>query len=180
VLTIQVPLAEGFDNSTQKFVETEFFKLELEHSLFSLSKWEMKYEKPFLTSDDKSAEETAYYIRCMIQTPDVPDEVIKKITKQNLEDINQYIAAKMTATWFTEPKNAPQNREIITNELMYYWMVALQIPWEAQYWHLNRFLTLIKVCNHKNQPPKKMSRRELAQRHREINEQRRREYGSNG
>lgn len=180
MLVINVPMVEGFDNSTQKFVETEFFQLELEHSLASLSKWEMKYEKPFLTSEDKNAEETAYYIKCMAMTPDVPAEVWSKITKKNLEDINEYIAAKMTATWFSEDKKSPPSREIITNELMYYWMVALQIPWEAQHWHLNRFLTLVKVCNVKNQPPKKMSRRELAQRHREINEQRRAQYGSNG
>lgn len=180
MLVVQVPISEGFDNETQKFIEIEYFELKLEHSLVSLSKWEMKHEKPFLSSDDKTAEETLDYINFMVLNDDLPSDIWEKLTKKNLEEINEYVNRKMTATWFNEKKANSNSSEIITSELMYYWMVALQIPWEAQYWHLNRFLTLVKVCNHKNEPPKKMSRRELAQRHREINEQRRRQYGSNG
>jgi hypothetical protein len=180
MLTLQVSIEEGFDNATGKFVQLEQFELQLEHSLASLSKWESLYEKPFLTDDNKSSEETVGYIKAMTLTENVPDSVWPKLSKENLKAINEYINAKMTATWFNEPKQVGPSREIITAELVYYWMIALQIPWEAQYWHLNKLLTLVKVCNHKNQPPKKMGRSELAQRHREINAQRRAQQGTTG
>lgn len=169
---------EGFDNITQKFVEPETYTLELEHSLASLSKWEAKYEKPFLTDKEKTAEETLGYIKAMVLNDDVPDEVWSNLSMHNLQDINDYINAKMTATWFAEKKPIGPNRETITAELIYYWLVALQIPFETQYWHLGKLMTLIKVCNAKNEPPKKMNRRELNQRHREINERRRREQAA--
>lgn len=180
MLTIQVPIEEGFDNTTGKFVKLEQFELRLEHSLASLSKWEEVHEKPFLSDDDKTAEETMSYIKTMTLTENVPDSVWNKLSKDNLIAINEYINAKRTATWFNEPKAVGPQREIITAELIYYWMIALQIPWESQYWHLNKLLTLVKVCNHKNQPPKKMGRRELAQRHRDINAQRRAQQGGKG
>jgi hypothetical protein len=180
MLILEVPVEEGFDNTTGKFVQLKTYQLELEHSLVSLSKWEEKYEKPFLSDDDKTAEETLGYIQIMTSTPNVPDEVWMKLSKANLDTINAYLNAKMTATWFNEPKQVGPQREVITAELIYYWMIALQIPWEAQYWHLNKLFTLIKVCNHKNQPPKKLSQRELAQRHREINAQRRAQQGTTG
>ena len=179
MLTIQVPIQEGFDDAQQKFVATEIFELELEHSLVSLSKWESEFEKPFLTGDQKSSLETLRYLQIMTLTPDVPDYVWEKLSEKNVQDIDAYIGAKMTATWFHEPKTGP-SREVITSELIYYWLVALQIPFETQDWHLNRLLTLVKVCNHKNSPPKKRSRAEIAAEHRAINERRRRELGTTG
>ena len=179
MLTIQVPIKEGFDDIHQKFVGAELFELELEHSLVSLSKWESEFEKPFLTAERKTSLETLRYIQHMVLTPDVPDYVWEKLSEQNIQDIDAYIGAKMTATWFHEPKTGP-SREVITSELIYYWLVALQIPFETQDWHLNRLLTLVKVCNHKNSPPKKRSRAEIAAEHRAINERRKRELGTTG
>lgn len=179
MLTIQVPLKEGFDSASQKFVVSEFFELELEHSLVSLSKWESEFEKPFLSSEDKKPLEVLRYVQLMTLTPEVPEDIWEHISDDNVKEINDYIGAKMTATWFTEPKSGP-NREVITAELIYYWLVALQIPFEVQTWHLNRLLTLVKVCNHKNQPPKKRSRQEIAEEHRRINEQRKRDLGTTG
>lgn len=180
MLTLQVSIEEGFDNATGKFVQLEQFELTLEHSLASLSKWEEQYEVPFLSDDDKTSEQTIRYIQLMTITENVPDSVWPKLSKENFESINGYINSKMTATWFNDPKKVGPSHEVITAELIYYWMTALQIPWEAQYWHFNKLMTLIKVFNHKNQPPKKLGRRELAQRHRDINAQRRAQQGTTG
>lgn len=179
MLKIKVPITEGFDDEKQEFVVVDSFELELEHSLVSLSKWESKHEKPFLGDTEKTEEESLDYLKCMALN-EVPDEIWLKLTAENFEEINKYVNAKMTATWFNESPNQqkPANKEVITAELIYYWMVSLQIPFECQHWHLERLITLVKVCNLKNQPDKKMSRQEAVQRHRELNAQRRQANGS--
>jgi len=180
MLKLTVPGVEHFDEATEEFVDVGEVVLELEHSLVSLSKWESIYEKPFLGNTEKSTEEILGYIRAMLLTPEVPEEVFSRLSEANFHEINAYIDAKMTATWFHEAPGAPQTREVVTAELVYYWMVTFSIDWEAQYWHLNRLFTLIRVCNIKNAKPKKMSRAEVAARNRELNAQRKAQLGTKG
>lgn len=160
MLTITIPakVREGYDELTEEFVYEileEEQTLCLEHSLVSLSKWESKWCKPFLSSKNKTDEEILDYIKCMTLTPNVDSEVYDRITQENLDDIQKYIGAPMTATTFSEDKTGKGKREIITAELIYYWMVALNIPFKCERWHLNRLITLVRVCNIKNAPPKK-------------------------
>lgn len=181
MLQITVPVSpEGWDEKKQEFIEPKVQILQLEHSLISLSKWESKWCKPFLSSKEKTSEETMDYIKCMTITQNVDPDVYNHLTAKNIEDINNYIYAPMTATTFSEDRNGKSNREIITSELVYYWMVALQIPFECQKWHLNRLLTLIRVCNVKNQPPKKMSKRDVMSRNAALNAARRKQLNTNG
>lgn len=180
MLTIVVPGTEMFDETKQEFVTEGDVTIRLEHSLVSLSKWESIYEKPFLGSNNKTTEEVLEYIKCMTITHNIAPEVYQNLSEGNLEDINSYIEAKMTATWFHDPPGAPASRDVITAELIYYWMITFQIPWECEKWHLNRLFTLIRVCNLKQAKPKKMSRSEMAARNRELNAQRRAQLGTSG
>ena len=180
MLRITIPAVELWDESKQEFVNTKAQTLQLEHSLVSLSKWESKWCKPFLTKDEKTTEETIDYIKCMTLTQNVDPDVYNYLTSDNIAQVNDYIGSPMTATRFYEDKTNKSNREQVTNELIYYWMIALNIPFDCQKWHLNRLLTLIRICNIKNQPPKKMSRREITSHYAAINAARRKQLNTKG
>lgn len=179
MLRLIVPPNEKYNEFIGKFVEFHGATIQLEHSLVSISKWEQKWHKPFLTNEKKTIPETVDYIRCMTLTQNVPPEVYDNLTDANIEAVNAYIEDPMTATWFSREEKGG-NREIITNEIIYYWMITLNIPVEFQKWHLNHLLTLIQVCNLKNAPQKKMSREELAARNRKLNAERRAALNSKG
>lgn len=179
MLQLTVITAEDFNEATNEFVSAKEVVLELEHSLVALSKWESKWEIPFLGDEPKTPEQVLDYVMMMFSGGEFPEELLDKLSNSNIKEINDYINAKMTATWFREEKQQPTG-EIVTSELIYYWMTSLAIPWEAQHWHLNRLLTLIKVFNIKNAPKKKVSHQEAAQRQRALNEQRRRDLGTKG
>lgn len=179
MLRITVPAVEMWDESTETYINTKETTLQLEHSLVSVSKWESKWCKSFLSHTNKTYDETIDYIKCMTLTRDVDPSVYYGLTNDNIEQINKYIAAPMTATSFSD-KNGKGGREIITSELIYYWMISQNIPFECQKWHLNRLLTLIRVCNIKNAPPKKHSRREIASRNAALNAARRKQLNSKG
>lgn len=173
MFTLVIPDAELFDEVNSEFVTVKGGTIQLEHSLVSISKWESKWNKAFLGKEQKTPEEIMDYIKCMTITKNVSDKIYRNITQVQIEEIVHYIEAPMTATWFSDDKNQSQrNTETVTSELIYYWMISLQIPVEFQRWHLNRLLTLIRVCNVKNTPPKKMSQKEIMNRNRSLNEAR--------
>ena len=180
MLQITIPAVEQWDERKQEFVTTKEQTLQLEHSLVSLSKWESKWCKAFLTKQEKTFEETLDYIKFMTLTQNVDPEVYKYLTNGNIDEINRYIEAPMTATYFSEDKNGKTSREQITAEIIYYWMISLNIPFECQKWHLNRLLTLIKVCNIKNTPPKKRSKKEIMSRNAALNAARRKRLNTKG
>lgn len=180
MLQLTIPATEQWDERKQEFIQTKEQTLQLEHSLVSLSKWESKWNKSFLSNHEKTYEETLDYIKCMTITQNVNPDVYSCLTSANIEQVNKYIQAPMTATVFREDKNGKNNREVVTAELIYYWMIALNIPFECQKWHLNRLLTLIRVCNIKNTPPKKRSRREIMSRNAALNAARRKQFNTSG
>lgn len=180
MLRITIPAVELWDERKQEFIKTKEQTLQLEHSLVSVAKWESKWCKAFLSKKEKSYEETLDYIKCMTITQNVDPEIYSYLTNANFEQINEYISAPMTATTFSEDKTSKGNREVITAEVIYYWMIALQIPPEYQKWHLNRLLTLIRVCNIKNAPPKKRSKRDIVSQNAALNAARRRQLNTRG
>lgn len=181
MLKITVPGIEKWDESRQEFITTKETELALEHSLVSVSKWESKWHKYFIGNDDLNREMLLDYIRCMTLTQNVDPDVYYAMDERTINKIIDYIKDSHTATWFSENTKSKANSRILTSELIYYWMVALQIPFECQKWHLNRLLTLIRVCNEENnQEGKKMSQSEIMRRNKEINEQRKKMLKTHG
>lgn len=189
MLTIIIPGTEIWDDNKEEFINSKDYKLVLEHSLVSISKWESKWHKPFINDNERSEDEIRDYVKCMTVTQHVPDIAFQSLTKQNLKEISEYINDERTATWFNtnktnsvpSGKQAFPKREAITSELIYYWMISLEIPFECQRWHLNRLLTLIKICNIKNnKSPKKVGRNQQLRNNAALNAARRKQHHSRG
>lgn len=180
MLTIIVPESEFYDEKNNEFIRIKEQTLVLEHSLVSIAKWESKWKKSYLSSKNKTYDETIDYIRCMTITKNVNPIVFKAINREALEAIQRYINDPMTATYFYEDDKKQPNKEIITAEVVYYWMVSLGIPMECQKWHFNRLITLIKVCDLKTNNGKKLSKREILTRNQALNEARKRKYNTRG
>lgn len=172
MLKIVVPEGEAYNELTGEFITAKEQALQLEHSLVSLSKWESKWCIPFLSKDEKTFEETSDYVRCMTITQNVDPNVYTFITQENIRVVSEYIKAPMTATIFSKDNKSPINRDVVTAEIIYYWMITFNIPFECEKWHLNRLLTLINVCNIKNQTPQNMTQREIFERNKSLNAQR--------
>ena len=181
MLRLKIPLGpEIWDEERQEFVEPKYKILELEHSLVSLQKWESKWCKPFLHTNDLTYDETLDYIKCMTKTQNVDPDIYNYLNESHIKQIRDYIAAPMTATTFAEDKSGKKNREIITAEIIYYWMVALQIPESYRKWHLNQLLTLIRVCNIKKEPPKKQNNGDIMRQNAALNAARRKKINKRG
>ena len=183
MLTITFPEEERWDDQLQEFINYKAQTINLEHSLVSMAKWESKWNKPFLDKEPKTYEESIDYFKCMTITPNVDPNIWKRVTNEQIKQINEYIDAPMTATWFNEREGQGKGKkssEKVTSEIIYYWMIALQIPFECQKWHLNRLLTLVRVCNIKNAPSKKMSKSEIMSKNKALNAARRASLGTKG
>lgn len=180
MLRIIVGEDEVYDEKENLFSTVGGIVLEFEHSLLSLSKWESKYQKPFLSSGEKSSEEAFGYLEAMLLTPGVGLDVLRRSSSETLDKVQEYIQSSESATIFGEMPERRGPGEVITSELIYYWMVSFNIPFECEKWHLNRLFSLIRICNIKNSPPKKMSKGEIAQRNREINKKRKEQLGTTG
>lgn len=180
MLKINIKGAEFYDENRNQFVEVKDSVLQLEHSLISISKWESKWHKPFLATKELAGEEILDYIRCMTITQNVDPRVYDMLTESNIIEIREYMNDPMTATWFNDRKAPSSKQKAVTSELIYYWMTALQIPFECEKWHINRLLTLIRVCNIENAPKKKMRRGDIYKQNAALNEQRKRMMHSAG
>lgn len=181
MLKLTIPPGELWDPIKEEFISTNGQTLQVEHSLVSIAKWESKWHKPFLTKDKKTREETADYVRCMTLTQNVNPDVYKFLTNDNIDDVNKYIDDPMTATKIVEePGQGGGSNEYVTNEIIYYWMILHNIPSHYEKWHLNRLLTLIKVCNAKSKKPKKMSEQDIYRQQTALNAARRRKYNTKG
>jgi hypothetical protein len=155
-------------------------ELHFEHSLISLSKWESIYKKAFFGKDEKNAEEGAAYIKCMLIDENVPDEILNRLSPDNITAITDYINDKQSATWFREDQSQKGSNEVITSELIYYWLVQFNIPFEVETWHLNRLMTLVKIAGIKQTKPKPMSKAQQAEQYRRLNAERRARMNSSG
>jgi len=189
MLTIEVPGKEDWDAVREEFICRKAATLVLEHSLLSLSKWESKWHVPFLTEKTGlTPEQMQDYVRCMTLNKGVPDDVYARLTEENCTAIYTYINDPMTATWFREdekekaagPRSRKSTGSVPTSEVLYYDMVELGIPFECEKWHLNRLLTLIRVCEEKHKPAKKVSRNERNAQRRALNAKRKKALGTRG
>lgn len=182
MLQVTIPSIEFYNEANNEFITTEEYVLTLEHSLASLSKWESNWCKPFLSKDKMTEEESIDYIRCMTLTPNVPPEAYIMIPNSVIEAVSEYIARPMTATWFSNSgnKGKKKNNEQVTAEIIYYWMITLNIPPEYESWHLNKLLTLIRVCDEKNKPPSKRSKKSIMSDYAALNKARRQKLNSRG
>lgn len=180
MLKLIIGAAEIFNDETQEFGTSGGFDLELEHSLISLSKWESKHKTPFLSKDGKTTAEIMSYIGCMIVSANFPEDVLDRFSQDDIDAVTAYIESPESATTFGKMPETRGRGETITSELIYYWLVAFNIPFECETWHLNRLFSLIKICNLKTQKPKKTGRLERAAMYHKLNQERRAKLGTSG
>lgn len=185
MISITIEGSEGWDEEKQEFVKTsKDCTICLEHSLVSISKWESKYHKPFLSEEKKTREELIYYVKCMTITQNVDDSVYNNISFYNLKKVFDYINDPMSATVFYDnnQKKGRIKNKVPTSETLYSYMVGLNIDFKCEKWHLNRLLNLIRICSDNNQPPnkRKMSNRDILERNKRLNAERRKILNTKG
>ena len=180
-LVLEIPPRELFDEAESRFFETPKTVLTLKHSLLSVADWEAKWHKPYLfqtilteEANRKTIEQERDYVRCMtLNRAPVDPLVYRALTAEEMKKINDYIGDPMSATTISN-MSPSSNRDIVTNELIYYWMSALQIPFRpCETWHLNHLIKLIETASAKQEKPKNMPRADAIKRRASINSARR-------
>lgn len=179
MLEITIPDTELYDEIANEFVEVKGVVLRLEHSLVSISKWESNWKEPFLSEEPKTLAQTIDYVRCMTINQNVDPKVYEALTNENINAVNEYIGESRTATTFSDT-NKSSRKDIITSELIYWWMAQFNIPMECQKWHLSRLLALVRIASIKSSPQKNMSRRAVLSQNAALNAARRKARGSKG
>ena len=180
MLPIHIQGGRALNSETNEIINVPPMKLKLEHSLISISKWESKWKKPFLDDTPKTRAELEDYILCMSLSDNIDPNIVKFISKEDMTKIDQYIGDSKTATWFREKEQESGSSKKITSELIYYWMIAYNIPFKCEQWHLSRLLTLVRVCEAESKGPRKMSMEETIARNKALNTKRRAEMKSKG
>lgn len=180
MLELVIKPPELWDERNEEFINLEPVTIQVEHSLESLAAWESKWHKPFLGQDERSKEETIDYIKCMTLTPNVDPKIYDYLDNTAIKSVSKYIEDSMTATWFTNRKLPPASSEQVTAEIIYYWMIAFNVPFECAKWHLNRLLTLIRVCEAKSRKAEKIPRNEQLRSQTALNKARRQKYKTRG
>lgn len=181
MLELELGGTELYDEEASRFIEVPKCKLKMEHSLISISLWESKWKKPYLHSLRTLTDEESFdYVKCMVINKDVPKMIFHYIQEPEMRKIVEYINDPMTATWFSDERKGPPNRKVMTSEYIYYLMITNGIPLECQKWHINRLLTLIRVCENENGPQKKMTNTEKLKYYDAINEARKAKYHTRG
>lgn len=184
MITITIPAEEYYDEEKNEFYTTKEITINLEHSLISISKWEAKWHKAFMSKKKRTSEETLDYFRCMTVNK-VDPRVFDRLSSKNVSDILEYINEPMTAVYMDKRTFAGEgekfSKDVVTSEVLYYYMISLGIPFECEKWHLNRLLSLIHVCQVKNSSGKNhMSRSQLNRRNASLNAARRKAHNTKG
>lgn len=174
MLNITIPAQQLWDSVKEEFIYTKETKLQLEHSLVSITKWEEKHHKTFLKDDPpKTRDETIDYIRCMTITQNINPDAYNYLTPDNMRSIEEYIKDPMTSLVFPKENRVSSNRDVLSHETLYYYMFKLGIPMECQKWHINALIALIKVFDIKDAPKKKSSTSDAYAEHRAAHAARR-------
>lgn len=182
MLEMTISEKEFYQEHTSKFIQIPECKVTLEHSLISLAKWESKWQVPFFDGKPKTPTQNLDYIRCMVVGNIKDDRIFDHLSEEEVLQIQSYMAAPMTATTFSERNKSKRKvkKETMTAEVIYARMCTHNISFECQKWHLNRLLTLIRVCDLRDSPPEKMSKKETSMWYAEQNANRRAKYGTRG
>ena len=158
VLDLYVPGKEFWNSELQEFIYTKDITLHLKHSLVSLTRWEQHYKRRFLDDGPKNEEEYRFYIQCMTLNKDVDPLVYTVLQEDDIKKVTDYLHDSMTATTLPKQNNNRSNSEKLSSELIYYYMSALNIPFECEKWFLNNLIILISIASIKNNPQQKKSK----------------------
>ena len=158
VLDLYIPGKEFWNSELQEFIYTKDITLHLKHSLVSLTRWEQHYKRRFLDNGPKNEEEYRFYIQCMTLNKDVDPLVYTVLQEDDIKKVTDYLHDSMTATTLPKQNNNRSNSEKLSSELIYYYMTALNIPFECEKWFLNNLIILISIASIKNNPQEKKSK----------------------